>query len=740
MASSDGASAELGPLLEALARFVGDRRRRLLQVRTSVAERASVVEIVAAHEHRVDNRSPFVVCEAPHDTGMPGWADRAIHARAVHEHRCEQAPEIPALPAPPVAPDEVVGFALQLQQLLHAPPPETEGLVVVLAPERIAAPAAWSAVLARVIDELDGMRWIVVEAETDATRDVVRMLGDAACTVDVRTSDASRLAALERMVSGTSAAGPKGVTPPSRRDVVPPSPEQAKRGELRRELGRLVLGASLASARGQGPQAVAEARAARDLALGAGWADEALALETMLAGYLVGAGAVAEAESAFARAITSARDHGKLDKVAAAGFGLGATRTIRAEAHTALVAYAEAAVAAEQSGQPLLALEGARLAGQAALNLRMEPQAIAFFGKAVALAESGGPFVAHSSAPAAAQSLAKICRRRGLHVRAAELDALASRFGAIERAAADAPAELAVSTPGTPEAPRDRAAPSPAPETPRNLEAPTPLPSPLAAAFAEAVSAAPEVPAAGFEPTGVLTLDEIARMHWGGVIEAERDVPPDEVSRSWTRAEVERLQLAVEHALSDETSAMLSKHELAALRGESVLEQLAATFDAAASAPSEAPVRHADEPSMILGPRHAAEPSQVLGQRVRQPDEVSSSASEPPAELVAKLDRPVPGAPRAPLDPTDVIAPPAGAYETLPDVSVRPIADAPAATSDDERAAVAAALARLVAAGEGVVVLRREDIALLRQHVFAKPPGAAHHADAAADDSDRSDG
>lgn len=232
-------------------------------------------------------------------------------------------------------------------------------------------------------------------------------------------------------------------------------------------------------------------------------------------------------------------------------------------------------------------------------------------------------------------------------------------------------------------------------------------------------------------------------MHWGGVIEAERDVPPDDVSRSWTRAEVERLQLAVEHALTDETSALLSKRELAALRGESVLEQLAATLDSEAEGNGSRETGQADEPAMVLGPIHAAEPSFVLGRRVRPSDEAASGSAEPPADLpaalVARLDRPMPGAVGGPLEPTDVIAPPAGAYETLPDGSVRPIADAPAAASDDERAAVAAALARLVAAGDGVVVLRRQDIALIRQHVLAHPSSTGRNAAGSADDPNEDD-
>ncbi len=242
---------------------------------------------------------------------------------------------------------------------------------------------------------------------------------------------------------------------------------------------------------------------------------------------IVGAGAVRDAESSFSRAIEGARKHQRPDKIATAGFGLGAARTIRGERHTALVAYAEAALAAEDSKSTLLAIEGSRLAGQAAADLGMEPQAITFFGRAVRLAEESTEDVSRTSAATAARPLAVVCRRRRMSERASELEEQARRFDSPDRV--------------------------PTGEVVR--EAPEPE-----------VAVVPEAP----ERTSVLTLEEIARMHWGGVSDAPS--PPSEGSRSWTRDEIRSLQRAVDHSLDDRISQILSRRELLALHGDSVEE------------------------------------------------------------------------------------------------------------------------------------------------------------------------
>lgn len=67
----------------------------------------------------------------------------------------------------------------------------------------------------------------------------------------------------------------------------------------------------------------------------------------------------------------------------------------------------------------------------------------------------------------------------------------------------------------------------------------------------------------------MLTLDQIARLHLHGV--AADPTPPAQGARGWTRDEIDSLQRAVDHAINDDASRILTPEELAALRGQAVL-------------------------------------------------------------------------------------------------------------------------------------------------------------------------
>ncbi len=417
-------------LVAALARFLRDDGCRLLQVLASGELRRQVLAVTMAQEHRPTSRVPFLAFEHAHSAAMPAWAQRGEFARAQHDARRGGAEatsdRIAALPAAPQGRDERSVFALQLQQLLQAPPPNTEGLVVVLACTHIDAPDVFRESVAMLVGrrELAAVRWIVIETDGDALAPVVTMLGPRAQRVDTRLPEDAADAELAALVDDRPPASPRGVTPPARPDVPVRVPDAD--GLRRREIGRLSLAAALASSRGRGAEAVMAQRGARDLATQAGWTGDAVTMELALGAHLVGAGATREAEVTFLRAIDTAKQHGMDDKATTAGFGLAATRTIRGERHTALVAYADAALAAEKSGSPILAIEANRLAGQAALELRMEPQAITFFAKAVGVAAATPGEVGLSSAAVAARALADLCRKRGMHGRADELEAQAA--------------------------------------------------------------------------------------------------------------------------------------------------------------------------------------------------------------------------------------------------------------------------------------------------------------------------
>lgn len=511
------------PLVDELTLFVREPSCRLLHVGVAAGLRPAAVELVAAHEYRPENPSPFFIFEHDHTAVTPGWAARLGHARAIHEARRRDAdPPLVALPPEPSQGDAPTRFALQLAQLLAATPPHTHGLVVVLAPGVLAARRQWHAALDLLIRGrgLEHVRWIVLEPDPADLGPLAPLAGSAAKHLDVRVREDDALAELERLATGRPPPGPKGVAPPERPDVSPP-PDEA--GNRRRELAQQVLSAALAAARGHHAHAVAAQHRARELCDASGWHDESVTMELTLGGYLIATGAVREAEGAFLRAIEAAREQHRADKAAIAGFALGATRALGGEPHTALVAYAEAAVAAEDGGDPWLAIEGYRLAGDAALGLRMAAQAIAFLGRAVRLGESADLDASRSSGAQAARSLAQICRRRGLGMQADELDAKAQALGR-PRAELD----------------DDAAATSAVAVTPESL--------------------------AVRETTDVLTLEDVARLHWGGVVDAP--TPSSQGSRSWTRQEIEVVQRAAWHSLDRETSTMLSRDELALLRAE----------------------------------------------------------------------------------------------------------------------------------------------------------------------------
>lgn len=539
-----GRSTTIEDLVAGLSRFLRDGGGRLLEVLVDPELRRQVVALVMAQEHRPTVRAPFFALEHAHGAQQPGWALRAAALREQHEHRRRTAPTIPPLPAVPATADERQGFALQLQQLLDAPPPNTEGLVVVLAPASIDAPAQLRDAVALMLGrrELSAVRWIVIEADGEPVAPLVATLGARAQRIDARLPGAVADAELAAMVDDRPPAGPRGVTPPVRPDVPVRIPDAD--GVRRREIGRLSLAAALAASRGRGVEAVAAQRGARDLATEAGWTDDAVTMELALGAHLVGAGATREAEVTFLRAIETAKQHGMDDKATTAGFGLAATRMVRGERHTALVAYADAAVAAERSGNAMLAIEGSRLAGQAALELRMEPQAITFFAKAVGLAAAAPRDAGLTSAGVAARTLAGLCRQRGLHARADELEAQAEQF-----------------TEGASPAVASATVPPPVVVAP--VVAPPMVPTPAAAAT-------PVVPAAALdEGTGLLTLDQIARLHMRGV--ASDPTPPEHGSRSWTHDEISTLQRAVDHSLGEDASRILSRDELAALQGRAVV-------------------------------------------------------------------------------------------------------------------------------------------------------------------------
>ncbi len=379
--------AGIESLVAAVAGFLRDEGCRVLHVLVDPEMRRAAIDVVMAQEFRPTNASPFVLVEQPHTRADAGWAARTAALRQQHEaRRVGHESTIAALPVAPSGRDDRGTFALQLQQLLQATPEHAEGLVVVLAPTQIEAEAELTGALDLLTgrSDLASIRWIAIEADGDRLRAWID--AKRGRRVDMRRSPAAIDAEIAALVDDRPAAAPRGVVPPVRPDVPDRTPDAD--GLRRREIGRLSLQASLAASRGQGAQAVDAQRRARDLATEAGWTVDAITMEIALGSHLVGAGAMQEAEASFQRAIASANEHAMHDKAVTAGFGLAATRALRGQKHEALVAYADAAIAADKSGSRALVIEANRIAGQTALDLGLRAQASAFLEKAAGLADT----------------------------------------------------------------------------------------------------------------------------------------------------------------------------------------------------------------------------------------------------------------------------------------------------------------------------------------------------------------
>ncbi|MBL4685284.1 MAG: hypothetical protein JKY37_11890 [Nannocystaceae bacterium] len=686
-------AAAIEALADRMRGFVRRQDCRLLHIVAPPELRRGVLQTVMAAEHGADNTASFVRFEQPYATQLPGWKLRSTNAREQHDARRDGAePPIAELPTAPDASDALVAFAQQVWQLLEFRPPQTEGLVVVLAPKSVDGARTWAADVSRMVfgPSLSEVRFVVVDIGPATIDAVVLKLADAADTITLKVPENAAADALAQQLAGGGGAAPNNVTPPARPDVISgPMGDEAKR---RVAIGEKVLAAALAMGTGDAVASVTAQREARDLCQAAGWREDAAQMELVLGGHLMAAGQPKAAESSFARALDSAREAELPNKVANAGFAVGAVRLATGQRHTALVAYAEAAVAAEQSGEPILAIEGNRLAGQAAADIKMEPQAITFFTRAVKLAEAAPPeVVSRTSAAQAARGLATICSKRRLHDRAAELTAQAERFETpvapkepepepapeetiFEPIASLPPSKPAdVETPsgpvslmqlgaesdeGEPEEgrPADADPPSEDPSQsvplfdpdlsipPPDLLAPpllvagppdlelsiiaTPPPT-LHIAPADGVGAA--TPEDFGEGTSLLTLDEISSLHWG-------DNAADSMDgvRPWTPDEIGVLQRAVNDALEPEATTMLSIEELAALRGEQrkvERPQPAAVARHEALADQEITGLEAVEPTEAVEPSEAVEPPDVT-----MPPPPSSEAFDPDEVTVFSLD------------------------------------------------------------------------------------------------------
>lgn len=665
----------LETLVARTAAFLPRSDLRVLHVVTTPELRGGALDTVMAQEFRPDNTWAFHRLEPSFTLADHGWNERSVELRRQHEARAEAmaagGETLAALPSAPAVSDLRAAFAGQILQLAEARPPQAEGIIVVLAPAQVEQPKSWSDSVGLLVNNprLKHVRWILIDSSAKPDDAVPNEESAHVMRTSLLVDDGQRRADLQALATPTGELGAAPSCPPPPRageGEPPPLPDETK---VRQAYKAKMMAALLALQGGKGAEAVAAQREARDLCMAGGLRAEALTTEIALGGTLTAVGSPDEAQKSFIRAADGAKQAGLPDAESKACFGLGALRMSQGDPPSALVAYAEATVAAEKAGNTALAIEGGRTTGQIAMDMGMETQAIAFFSKAVKLAQAAPLEAPFTSANEAARRLAALCRKRGMPQRAAELEAQAERFESVEvpppppepsvepmpgpEAVVEAPASVPrpAVPPGmplhvrppeekppeekrasplhvrpfeeTPAGPLHVRPPEETPPGPLPVRAPeqTPVgekpPGPLHVRPAGPDLDAPAAPPVGFdvraeiermqaeeaeEGTDVLSVEEIASLHWGGVVPpsalawssassaADDPMEPSmivpaawaraaqgeavEGTRSWTLSELESLHRVTQDVVDEETSAMLSKEEVERLRAKVVLPQL----------------------------------------------------------------------------------------------------------------------------------------------------------------------
>ncbi len=606
----------LEALLAAMNRFVRAPELKLLHVEVAVRMRKACLEAVLAFERHPRNTSAFYSFEHEHTASAPGWAERAEHARGQHAHRAsgmaEHGEQLPPLPGRPTSTDPSARFAATALQLEQHRPPQSQGLVVVLAPTTLDAVERWKEALTPLLTDpaLAAVRFICLETPPAPTAGLAEALGERGLTIQVvpapQQKDRDVETLLTRMVPGGPLPGAAPSVAPPAHPSARPTPSPTPDARLRGLVARKLIDSALAMKQGRAAEAVQSTREARDLCARAGLHRDAINFELVLGGQLLAAGSSRQSEAAFERAVATATEQDKTSQAATGQFALGATKLGRRDSQGALVCYAEGTVAAERSHQPALAIEGGRLTGQLAAALGLPAQAIAFWTKSVKLAEAAGPQAPLTSAGESARSLAAMCRKRGLADQAAKFEAQADQLEnvvvpATPTALSDLPddgvtpepspdpasAQHHDRSPAVPLAATEGVAPSsPGPAAPVPV-VPAPVSGPI-------IFGAP--PSDDEEGTDLLTMDDIARMHWGVEAASAEGLdltgdgdPGSPPVAGLDEAQLEKLRTATVDVLDDESTSMLSRAELAVLHGEAPFVLPERPGDAAAEAPPPVP-------------------------------------------------------------------------------------------------------------------------------------------------------
>ena len=154
------------------------------------------------------------------------------------------------------------------------------------------------------------------------------------------------------------------------------------------ELQRLLFGAAIAMKDGKGSEALRLQRDACDLAASLQLHDIAILCKVALSSYLSGLGDQKAALAELHAAIVAAREHDLVQMQAQAHLAAGLLLAAAGRTADAANQYVACARCAETAGEPVLAIEALRMAGQVSLAARDAEQARTHFLAAIKMAQS----------------------------------------------------------------------------------------------------------------------------------------------------------------------------------------------------------------------------------------------------------------------------------------------------------------------------------------------------------------
>lgn len=437
-------------LQEELAWFARAAEVKVLHIRTDATLRASVLDLVMAHESHADNRALFFRFEDATLKPGGGWDERARRLRAMWlEKAAALAPAGIALR--PLDGSEPHGsdFAAVLYRAESCLGPPLTQIVAVIAPSQVEDGLSFLHEMKTLVTarELGHVRWVVVEVDGPALTPLVERLGATAlscvCLVDEREQQADLAALGAARPNQEVAVVPPPSTwraPGAMPDVVPPPradlPRRATDDELRAvglsptfvngggvALKQLISGAALALRQGQHADAVTLQARAASLCSEMEMPREQVLNLHVLGGYLLAGQSRARAREVYARAAELSHRGGFADLEAQSQLALGMLEAMEQRSAEAASHYSAAGRLAEDAQVPALAIECWRMAGQLAVEAHLEASAVDCWKRALSLAEPLDPKVAQvTSAAEIARALAVLCRKRGLTAQAVSLE------------------------------------------------------------------------------------------------------------------------------------------------------------------------------------------------------------------------------------------------------------------------------------------------------------------------------